>query len=116
MERSFMLRVTNLQPKRLAVMGPPAPGHSVGPGKERSACEIGCVCRFWIGLDQGVASKSEVSNPRRDRVKRCNKEALGGLLLEGDAGPGINIIEHALRLVIGNNERRADSNPLHPTL
>jgi len=41
---------------------------------------------------------------------------MGGLLLEGDAGPGINIIEHALRLVIGNNERRADSNPLHPTL
>jgi len=64
MERSVMLSVIHRQLMRLAVVAPPAPGHPVRPRKERSACEIGSLCEFWIGLDKRLASKSEVSKPR----------------------------------------------------
>jgi len=64
MERSVVLRVVDRQAKGLTVVGPPASGHPVRPRKERSACEIGSLCEFWIGLDKRLASKSEVSKPR----------------------------------------------------
>jgi len=64
MERSVVLRVVDRQAKGLTVVGPSAPGHPVRPRKERSACEMGSLCEFWIGLDKRLASKSEVSKPR----------------------------------------------------